>query len=78
MSDLSVLAFEVGDEGNCCGSTWLWEFEHSEHPIGDIAQTFLCHKFEYPAVGHLGTVFKAEDQWVFIFAAQQRVQFVQG
>jgi hypothetical protein len=73
MANVSVLLLEISDQGDSGGASRLWEFQHFEHPSGNVAQSFLGHELEHSAVGHLGAIFQAEDQGIFVFGGKERV-----
>jgi hypothetical protein len=75
--DVTILLLEIRNQCNCSLSSWLREFQHFEHPVGDIAEALLRYEFQHSAVSHLGTVFYAEDEWIFVFGVEEREQFVE-
>jgi hypothetical protein len=41
----TVLSLQVWHEGHRSWRAWLGEFQHFEHPVGDVAESFLSHEF---------------------------------
>lgn len=76
--DVPESLLEVRDQSHGGGTPGLREFQHFEHPCRNIAQSFLGHELQHPAVSHLRTIFQAEDQGIFVFGVQKGVKLVEG
>lgn len=76
MPDVPKSFLEVWHQSHSSRTPGLREFQHFEHPCRNIAQSFFGDELQHPAVSHLRTIFQAEDQGIFVFGAQKRVQLV--
>lgn len=52
MSHVAVLFLEVSHQGNGARRARFRKFEHFEHPIRNVAKSFLCNEFQHTAICH--------------------------
>jgi len=73
MTNVPETFLEVRDQSHSSRTSGLGEFQHFEHPCGNVAQSFFSDELEHSTVSHLGTVLQAENQGIFVFRTQQGV-----
>ena len=78
MSNVSIFFLHVGHQGDCCGSSRLGKFEHSEHPVRNVAKPFFGDELQDTTVSHLRPILQAENHGIFISTADQLEQLVES
>lgn len=74
----TMLLLHVLDQSNSAIWTRLWKFQHLEHPLRNITETFLSDKLKDTAICHFRAIFYAENHRVFVATAHHEVKLVKS
>lgn len=78
MAEVAVFLFDVRDQGDGGRTPWLGKFEHFEHPVRNIAESFLSYELQNSAVGEFRAILETEDKRIFVFRGHKMVELVES